>query len=85
MYEITYAFQHLLGWAPTFLLWGRLTYIADLVTTSAIGRDGNDDIFLIAWAVVKAENKESWILFLTNLLVHIGTEKEEGWTFILDR
>lgn len=49
----------------------------------AIGRDGNDNIFFIAWDIVEAKNEESCMLFLTNLLEDIGIV-EGGWTFILD-
>ena len=31
---------------------------------SAIAKDGNDNIFLAAMAVVEQENKDSWIWFL---------------------
>ena len=33
----------------------------------AVGRDANNHIFPIAWAVVCVENKESWKWFLENL------------------
>nr|CAD1822476.1 unnamed protein product [Ananas comosus var. bracteatus] len=52
---------------------------------SAIGRDGNNQMFPIAVAVVEAELKDSWNWFLTNLLQAIGPVEAHGWTFISDR
>ena len=39
---------------------------------SAVGRDGNNKIFPIAWAVVEKENTEVWIWFLKLLMADIG-------------
>lgn len=52
---------------------------------SAIGVDGNNNMFPIAIAVVEAETKDSWTWFLKILLEDIGTVEERGWTFISDR
>jgi hypothetical protein len=52
---------------------------------SAIGRDGNDNIYPIAVATVEQENNEAWSWFLKNLLDDIGSVKDNGWTFISDR
>ncbi|XP_058211586.1 uncharacterized protein LOC131323758 [Rhododendron vialii] len=52
---------------------------------SAIGVDGNNNMFPIAIAVVEAETKESWTWFLNILLEDIGSVEERGWTFISDR
>jgi hypothetical protein len=52
---------------------------------SAIGRDGNDNIYLIAVAAMEQENYEAWSWFLKNLLDDIGSVKDNGWTFISDR
>jgi hypothetical protein len=34
----------------------------------AIGRDGNNESYLIAWAIVESENKNSWIWFIDNVV-----------------
>uniref|UniRef100_A0A2N9FC16 MULE transposase domain-containing protein n=1 Tax=Fagus sylvatica TaxID=28930 RepID=A0A2N9FC16_FAGSY len=52
---------------------------------SAIGRDGNDNIYPIAVTTVEQENNEAWSWFLKNLLDDIGSVKDNGWTFISDR
>ena len=38
----------------------------------AITRDANDNIFLVAFAVVEQENKDSWVWFLQQFSVDIG-------------
>ncbi|XP_077247615.1 uncharacterized protein LOC143887412 [Tasmannia lanceolata] len=52
---------------------------------SAVGKDANDHMFPIAYAIVEAELKESWTWFLTTLLNDIGQMETHGWTFISDR
>ncbi|XP_038688330.1 uncharacterized protein LOC119987479 [Tripterygium wilfordii] len=63
-------------------------FLKDLVKgelLTAIGRDGNNQMFPVAWVVVMVENTETWTWFL-NLLRHdIGTAEGEGWTLISDR
>ena len=51
----------------------------------AVGKDGNDNIFPIAYAIVEIENKSSWTWFLQCLLDDIGHVDENGWVFISDR
>lgn len=51
----------------------------------AIGRDANDNMLPIAWAVVEIENKDSWKWFLTLLLKDIGSVEDMGWTFMSDQ
>ncbi|XP_073015817.1 uncharacterized protein [Primulina eburnea] len=48
----------------------------------AIGRDGNENVFPIAMAVVQVENFDNWRWFISELLEDIGFER---WTFIGDR
>ncbi|XP_077251785.1 uncharacterized protein LOC143891010 [Tasmannia lanceolata] len=52
---------------------------------SAVGKDTNEQMFPIAYAVVEAELKESWTWFLRTLLNDIGSVETYGWTFISDR
>lgn len=49
------------------------------------GKDGNDDMFLIAYAVVEAETKDSWSWFLSILIDDIGSIDDRAWTFMSDR
>jgi hypothetical protein len=49
----------------------------------AIGKDGNNDMFPIAYAVV--ETKDSWSWFLSILIEDIGSIGERAWTFMSDR
>ncbi|XP_025661800.1 uncharacterized protein [Arachis hypogaea] len=42
---------------------------------NAIGRDPNDQILLIAYAVVEAETKDSWVWFLHHLANDLGVKK----------
>lgn len=52
----------------------------------AVGRDGNDNMYLIAYAVVEAETKDSWTWFLETLVLDLGTrEWHARLTFISDR
>ncbi|KAG8480911.1 hypothetical protein CXB51_025478 [Gossypium anomalum] len=47
---------------------------------AAVGRDGNNQIFLIVWAIVEVENKESWAWFLK--YVQLDLEVGDGKGFI---
>ncbi|XP_027907647.1 uncharacterized protein LOC114166966 [Vigna unguiculata] len=56
-------------------------YGGELLT--AIGRDGNDQILPIAYAVVEVENKDSWTWFLDLLIEDLGGKQLcGGCTFI---
>ncbi|KAK4489563.1 hypothetical protein RD792_005373 [Penstemon davidsonii] len=50
-----------------------------------VGRDGNDNLFPIALAVVPIENRETWTWFVSELLDDIGEVEDNKWTFISDR
>ena len=50
----------------------------------AIGRDGNNQIFPIAWAIVIVENKVNWIWFLQLLKQDLGISNGDGLTIISD-
>ena len=54
---------------------------------TAMGRDGNDNIFPIAMAVAEAETFDSWCWFLEELKCQIGEGNNSSvpWTFISDR
>ena len=48
---------------------------------AVVGIDGNDGMYLIAFAICEAETKASWSWFLKLLLADIGPVRECGWTF----
>jgi hypothetical protein len=52
---------------------------------AAIGRDGNDDIYPIAYAVCETKNRDTWTWFLVQLLEDIGYLWEHMWSFMSDR
>jgi len=52
---------------------------------AAVGRDANDDIFPIAYAVCESETMETWTWFLWVLLEDIGYPREHMWSFMFDR
>ena len=52
---------------------------------SATAKDGNDNIFPVAMAVIEQENKDSWTWFLEQFADDIGRPKELNLVFISDR
>ncbi|RYR04617.1 hypothetical protein Ahy_B06g084389 [Arachis hypogaea] len=52
---------------------------------SAIGQDANNHFYVIAFAVVDSETKESWKWFLTLLQEDLGDQYIHGWNFISDQ
>ena len=52
---------------------------------AAVTQDGNNGFYVIAYAIVESETKESWKWFLTMLIRDIGDVKEHGWNFISDQ
>ncbi|XP_009757812.1 uncharacterized protein [Nicotiana sylvestris] len=48
---------------------------------AAIARDGNNQMFPLAIAVVESECKESWTWFLESLIDQIGVPEEKRWAF----
>ena len=52
---------------------------------SAITRDGNENIFLVALGVIEQENKDSWVWFLQTFADDIGRPDELNLVFISDR
>ena len=55
----------------------------ELVT--AIGRDGNNQLYPIAWAVIDVENKANWLWFLQLLSSDLGIGDGGGLTIISDQ
>ncbi|XP_062005900.1 uncharacterized protein LOC133723086 [Rosa rugosa] len=52
---------------------------------SAIGIDGNNGIYPIAWAVVEAESRETWTWFLEFLKVDLEIHHSAHYTFMSDK
>jgi len=53
---------------------------------TAVGIDGNDNIYPIAFAIVEGELKETWKWFLTLLDEDLGISQNPfAWTFISDK
>ena len=52
---------------------------------SATARDANDNIFLVAFAVVEQENKDSWVWFLQQFSDDIRNPEQLNLVFITDR
>ncbi|CAI9273729.1 unnamed protein product [Lactuca saligna] len=52
---------------------------------TAIGRDANNHVYPIAWAVVNVENKENWTWFLQLLVDDLGVEDGRGLVVISDQ
>ena len=63
---------HLKGWFGGQLL-------------STTTKDGNNNIFTVAMAVVEQENKDSWTWFLEQFAADIGRSDELNLVFISDR
>ncbi|CAN1145949.1 hypothetical protein LINPERHAP2_LOCUS14961 [Linum perenne] len=45
---------------------------------TAVGKDGNNQMFLIAWAVVEGENRDSWGRFISILQEELNFEDGSG-------
>lgn len=52
---------------------------------AVVGIDGNDGMYLIAFAICEAETKASWSWFLELLLADISPVRECGWAFTSDQ
>ncbi|XP_038701798.1 uncharacterized protein LOC119998517 [Tripterygium wilfordii] len=52
---------------------------------TVVGRDPNDQMLPIAYAIINRENRENWTWFLGRLLEDIGSHRENRWTFMSDQ
>lgn len=52
---------------------------------TAVGVDSNNGLYLVAYAVVEAESKSSWLWFLSNLGDDLDLQPNSNFTFISDR
>lgn len=63
------------------------------VCLTLVGKDGNNNLFLIAWAIIEVEDKDSWSWFLDLLTSDLGSISQsitwvyenEELTFMSDR
>ncbi|XP_057792989.1 uncharacterized protein LOC131009591 [Salvia miltiorrhiza] len=60
------------------------TYLGGILL-AAVGKDGNNQMFPIAWAVVEVENERCWTWFLEILLQDLAITDGNGWSFISDQ
>lgn len=51
----------------------------------AVGRDGNNQMFPLAWAVCEVESTDTWSWFLELLATDLGTSEGAGYTFMSDQ
>ena len=51
----------------------------------AIGREGNNQMVPVAWAVVTCENKVNWHWFIEFLAKDLLMENGAGWTIMTDQ
>ena len=61
-----------------------ITHICKGELLTAMGRDANNQMYLIAWAVVDVENKNNWCWFLSLLADDLNLHNGEGLTVISD-
>ncbi|KAI5343965.1 hypothetical protein L3X38_011841 [Prunus dulcis] len=52
---------------------------------TAVGVEGNNGLFQIAYAVAEIKNKDSWIWFLSLLIEDLGITNGLSWAFISDK
>ena len=50
----------------------------------AMGRDGNNQMYHVAWAIVENETSESWTWFTEQLKVDLNIGYGLGWVIISD-
>ena len=55
------------------------------ICLTAVGKDGNNNVYPLAWAVVDVEEYQSWAWFLTHLKDVLGSNTGNGFTFMSDR
>ncbi|KAK8648758.1 hypothetical protein V6N13_129501 [Hibiscus sabdariffa] len=51
---------------------------------ASVGRDGNNQIFPVAWAVVEVENRETWAWFLEHIQIDLEIGDGDRFTILSD-
>ena len=49
-----------------------------------MGRDADNAIYPIAWAVVQVENKDNWLWFARNIKIDLGLKEGDGFIMVSD-
>ncbi|CAN1146031.1 hypothetical protein LINPERHAP2_LOCUS15015 [Linum perenne] len=52
---------------------------------SAIGKDGNNQMFPLAWAITEGETTSSWKWFVELVVGQLPLDQGNGWTVISDQ
>ena len=52
---------------------------------SGVGKDGTNQMFPMAWAVVEGENQTSWTWFIQLLMRDLEISDGLSWTIISDQ
>ena len=52
---------------------------------TAVGKDGNNGVYTIAFAVVESETKDSWTWFMKRLLDDIGSLMKGGPSYLTSK
>ncbi|CAN1222498.1 hypothetical protein LINGRAPRIM_LOCUS590 [Linum grandiflorum] len=52
---------------------------------TCVGKDGNNHMFPVAWAVVESENRSSWEWFISRIQDILELEDGTGWSVISDQ
>ncbi|XP_016167221.1 uncharacterized protein LOC107609716 [Arachis ipaensis] len=52
---------------------------------TAMSLDANNHVFVIAYAITRAENTENWMWFLTRLQDDLGDHQVRGWNLMSDQ
>jgi len=50
----------------------------------AVGRDGNNQMYPVAWAVCERENSVSWAWFVSQLATDLKMQDGCGWCVIIE-
>ena len=61
-----------------------ITHMCKGELLTAMGRDGNNQMYPIAWAVVDVENKNNWCWFLSLLVDDLQLDNGLGLTILSD-
>lgn len=62
-----------------------LKYFTEGQLLAAVGRDSNNQMYPLAWAVVEKENEDNWKWFIGKLQNDLNLGDGSGFTVISDR
>ena len=55
------------------------------ICLTVVDKNGNNNIYLLAWVVVDVEEHQTWAWFLSQLKYALGFETGKGYAFMSDR